>query len=153
MISYGSKTVYQTHTFISLYKLLRKVHPDCPLQLELLVGKTNPDQDGTVRDVFSDITLAVGTEPLLLIDVAVASPWGSAYLQYPNLSPIDQGGSSKNEEQSKRLHYSRIAAPYTPDQFSLRHPSYPNFFILFLNEVDLICQRCNGRILKVNRDR
>jgi hypothetical protein len=75
------------------------------------VGKTNPDQHGTVREVFSDITLAMGTETLL-IDVAVVSPGGSAYLQYP--ISINQDGASKHKEQSKRWHYGKIAAPHTP---------------------------------------
>jgi hypothetical protein len=56
------------------------------------VGKTNPDQHGAVREVLSDITLAMGTETLL-IDVAAISPGGSAYLQYPTLSSINKDGA------------------------------------------------------------
>jgi hypothetical protein len=99
--------------------VLRKAHPDCPLQLEALVGKTNP-----VREVFSYITLAMGTETLL-IDVAVVSPGGSAY---PTLSSINQDGASKHKEQSKRWHYGRIAAPHTP---------VPNSVIPFVLESSL----------------
>jgi hypothetical protein len=169
----GSWTLRHNDIRDLLCKLLRKAHPDCPLQLEALVGKTNPDQHGAVREVFSDITLAMGTETLL-IDVAVVSPGGSVYLQYPTLSSINQDGASKHKEQSKRSHYGRIAAPHTPAPNSVipfvlessgrLGPTALGFLFRilptqtflrtsFLNDVALICQRYNGRILRISRDR
>ena len=68
-----------TTTFGTLCKLLHKAHPDCPLQLEALVRKTNPDQHGAVREVFSDITLAMGTETLLS-----RQSWRLSFLAIPH---------------------------------------------------------------------
>jgi hypothetical protein len=172
MIHFKNEPLHAIHNDIRdlLCKLLRKAHPNCPLQLEALVVKTNPDQHGTVREVFSDITLEMGTETLL-IDVAVVGP---AYLQYPTLSSINQDGASKHKEQSKRWHYGRIAAPHTPVPNSVipfvlessgrLGPTALGFLFRilptqtflrtsFLNEVALICQRYNGRILRISRDR
>jgi hypothetical protein len=118
----GSWTLRHNDIRDLLCKLFRKAYPDSPLQLEALVGKTNPAQHGTVWEMFSDITLAMGTETLL-IDVAVVSPGGSAYLQYLTLSSINQEGASKHKEQSKRWHYGRIAAPHTPVPNSVVHVS------------------------------
>ena len=45
----------------------------------------------------------------------VVSPGGSAFLQYPILSSINQDGASKHKKQSRRWHYGRIAARHTPN--------------------------------------
>jgi hypothetical protein len=84
-------------------RLIRKIYPHNMITTEALVGKTAPNAHGAAREVFSDETLVLGAETLI-IDFAVVSPGGAKYLQYPTRSATTLDAAAFHEEASKRRH-------------------------------------------------
>ena len=132
-----------------------------------------PNAHGVTKEVFSDVTLVLGAETLI-IDFAVVCPGGAHYLQYPKRSAITQDGAALHIEVFKRRHYATVAPPHTPPPNSVipfvleasgrlgpsalgfLHRICPTQTYLrtrFLHDVSFICARTTGRILRTSRDR
>ena len=169
----GSRTYRHDEIRDCFVRLLRKIYPHNMITTEALVGRTVPNAHGVTKEVFSDVTLVLGAETLI-IDFAVVCPGGAHYLQYPTRSAITQDGAALHKEVSKRRHYATVAPPDTPPPNSVipfvleasgrlgpsalgfLHRICPTQTYLrtrFLHDVSFICARTTGRILRTSRDR
>jgi hypothetical protein len=169
----GSWTYRHNEIRDCFVRLLRKIYPHNMITCEALVGKTAPNAHGITGDIFSDVTLVLGAETLI-IDFAVVSPGGAMYLQYPVRSATTQDAASLHKEASKRRHYAAVAPPHTPPPnavipFVLKAsgrlgpsalgflhricPTQTYLLTRFLHDISFICARTTGKILRTSRDR
>ena len=158
-----------------LYQLIKKVNPGIQqthLSLEFVVGQI-VTADENPRNVRTDIKFVKGADTLY-IDIAIVDPAASAYRQTPVSSHIHRDGAASKYEREKRQHYSRVNTPAPlparsvipfvieatgrlgPSALLFLHTLCGTQTFLrsrFLSDVNLICARTAGRMLKVTRDR
>jgi hypothetical protein len=158
-----------------LYQLIKKLHPGIQqthLTMECVVGQILTEGENP-RNVRTDIKFVKGADTLC-IDIAVVDPAAATYMQTPTSSHLYRDGAASKYEREKRQHYSRVSVPSPlpprsvipfileatgrlgPSALLFLHTLCGTQTFLrsrFLSDVNLICARTAGRMLKITRDR
>lgn len=158
-----------------LYQLIKRLNngiQQTHLSLEFEVGQIQPPNEPSYV-VRTDIKYIKGADTFY-IDVAIIDPASAESQKAPTRSHLTQDAASSRYERIKRQHYSRVNSP------AAIPPGYIVPFVIeatgrlgpaallflhslcgtqtfsrsnFLSEINLICARTAGRMLKMTRDR
>ena len=158
-----------------LYQLIKKLNPGIQqthLSMEYVVGQID-NGDGDSRSVRTDIKYVKGADTFL-IDIVIADPAASDYQKAPTFSHLTRDGAASKCERNKRQHYSRVNSPapllarsvipFAIEATGRLGPSALLFLhslcgtqtfsrSTFLKDINLICARMAGRMLRMTRDR
>ena len=158
-----------------LYQLIKKVSPGIQqshLSMEFVVGQITT-ADENPRNVRTDIKYIKGADTLY-IDIAIVDPAAFKYRQSPTFSHVTRDGAASMYEREKRQHYSRVNTPTAlparsiipfvieasgrlgPSALLFLHTLCGTQTFLrsrFLSDLNLMCARTAGKMLKVTRDR
>ena len=158
-----------------LYQLIKRLNPGIQqthLSLEFEVGQITSPGDAP-KHVRTDIKYIKGADTFF-IDIGIVDPAASAFQRAPTYSHVNQDGAACQYERTKRQHYARVntpqpllprsVIPFIIEATGRLGPSALLFLhslcgtqtytrSIFISEVNLICARTAGRMLKTTRDR
>jgi Reverse transcriptase (RNA-dependent DNA polymerase) len=171
----GSRNLRHDNIRDRLYQLIKRLNPGIQqthLSMEFEVGQITAPGDNP-KHIRTDIKYIKGADTFY-IDIAIVDPAASTFQKAPIHSHVNQDGAASSYERTKRQHYARVntpepllarsVIPFIIEATGRLGPSALLFLhslcgtqtytrSLFISEINLICARTAGRMLKTTRNR